>query len=842
MFVMTANAAASGNDTLAFTASFTSGGVYIAARIYAITGANISAPIDVMSAYATMANGTTLTMPDPGATVQNGDLLLSSAMSVPGYATSVTPGWTSSQQCVCSQAPDETSLSQSQSSAGPFNPATITYNTTTGNAIAVSVAIAPAPTVTPPPPTASPLPSPSSGTSAAIAGNWGCNSSGSLSPQSMTCTTTANPGAQLTAFVDTFNSSSTAGCATLTVPAGWTIQGSPSCQNQREEVWVLTAAGAAVGNDSVSFSATFSAGSLYMAARVYAITGANLTSPIDRISAYTKLTNGATLTMPDPGSTNGNGDVLLSNAMTAPGYATAVSAGWTKTQQCACSRAPDEVTVAQAQANAGPFNPATITYNTTTGNALAVSVAIAPTALVPTPSPAPAYVDWNTFGYDLQRTGYNPNETTLSPSALSGSPLKQVWATDLGAPITSQPVLATNVNVAGTPTNVLYVGAENNVFSAVNADTGAVVWRNTSLGSPIASSCDDLPGGQFGITATATYDRTSGLVYVADANDNIDALDMTTGSLQWSVNALYDPNTNSTIGSPAQDYIYTALTYNPANGMLYAGTASFCDQIPWHGRLVAINTATHTVTAAFFPGRVTGGKTGTAYCGGGFWGMGGASIDSTTNDVYIATGNVATSATGGCAADSKGETYPYGDAVVQLDPQLNYISSDAANVNGTKASNDSDYGATAMLYSVPNCTSLQLSAKNKNGFIYTYGVSSMLTAEQQLHVGNTSSTGDFIGVPAFDPVTNLVYVGNPNANGNYAHGLNALSQSSGCSGLTLAWKASIGSSNVTSDDNQAPTVARRCVLYGRPRQQALGLQRLHRRAAVEQRHDDWITL
>jgi len=108
---------------------------------------------------------------------------------------------------------------------------------------------------------------------------------------------------------------------------------------------------------------------------------------------------------------------------------------------------------------------------------------------------------------------------------------------------------------------------------------------------------------------------------------------------------------------------------------------------------------------------------------------------------------------------------------------------------------------------------LQLSAKNKNGSLYTYGVGSTLTAEQQLHVGNSNGNGTFVGVPAFDPVTNMVYVGNPNANGNYAHGLNALSQSSGCSGLALAWKASIGSSNVTSDDNQAPTVANGVVYF-----------------------------
>jgi hypothetical protein len=151
--------------------------------------------------------------------------------------------------------------------------------------------------------------------------------------------------------------------------------------------------------------------------------------------------------------------------------------------------------------------------------------------------------------------------------------------------------------------------------------------------------------------------------------------------------------------------------------------------------------------------------------------------------------------------------------VVQLDAQLNLISYDTANVGGAKVTGDSDYGATPMLYSVPNCTSLQLSAKNKNGYLYTYAVGASLTAEQQLHIGNVTDVGQFVGVPAFSPAANLVYTGNPAATGNFAHGLNALQQNNGCTGLNLAWKASIGSTNVSSDDNQAPSVGNGVVYF-----------------------------
>lgn len=432
------------------------------------------------------------------------------------------------------------------------------------------------------------------------------------------------------------------------------------------------------------------------------------------------------------------------------------------------------------------------------------------------PPPVVHYTDWNTFGDNLQRTGFNGNETTLSAS--NAGSLRELWATDLGGAITAQPLVATAVSLpTGTTANVLYVGAENNIFYAVNADTGAFIWKNTNLGTPLATGCGDLPNGQFGITGTAVYDRnagSNGVVYVADANDYIHALDMATGIEQWKVNILLDPNTGTIVGAPSQDHIYGALALN--NGMLYAYTASLCDVAPWHGRIVAISTATHNVVAAFFPGRSGSGKSGTAYCGGGIWGMGGASID-TSGNVYVATGNTVTTTSGGCLANSAGETYPYGDAVIQLDSQLNLLSYATATANGVKVSGDSDYGATPMLYNVPSCPSLQLSAKNKNGYLYTYAVTgSGLTAEQQLHIGNTSGDGQFIGVPSFDPSAGLVYVGNPNANtnANYANGLNALQQNSGgCAGLTLAWKASIGTANATSDDNQAPTGANGVVYF-----------------------------
>jgi outer membrane protein assembly factor BamB len=667
---------------------------------------------------------------------------------------------------------------------------------------------APAPPTPTPTPTASPTTPPTTPPGGAPALSQSANGS-IFAPPSIAVSFPAVPAPGHVLVVALWNNGQSGGAAnTYTPPAGWTLvdQNSGNYSTYQSFSHVT---GAGESNSYVFTPAAAQRQHVWLAADVGNAAGVDIARNQFYSGTSTFLTPSVTPSTP--------ADLALAIQMP---YANRMK--WTNAAGWSVGTGPTAEwsgeTVYEQLSSLTPVSE-TSTLSTSS-NGYSAMILLLPGNATPTPPPPPpSYSDWNTFGDNLQRTGYNPNETTLSATNVNTASLHQLWSTNLGGPITAQPILATNVSIAGSPANVLYVGTENNVFYAVNADTGAVIWKNNTFGAPVSSGCNDLPNGQFGITGTATYDRNAGLVYVADGNDFVHALSMTSGAQQWSVNALTDPNTGTVVGAPSQDHIYGAVTFNPnainpdqTLGTIYVYTGSVCETPPWNGRIVAIEPSTQTVTAAFFPGRTTSGKSGTAYCGGGIWGMGGASIDAATNDVYVASGNIVTSG-GGCLANAGGETFPYGDAVIQLDDQLNLLSSATANVNGTPVSNDSDYGATPMLYSVSNCASLQVSAKNKNGYIYTYGAGAgSLTPEQQLHVGNTTSNGEFIGVPAYDPGSGLFYVGNPNANGNFAHGLNAL-QTSGCSGLSLAWKAGIGSANITSDDNQAPTVANGVVYF-----------------------------
>lgn len=799
-----------------------------AQREHVWLGADVSnaGAVDV-SGNAYISSSTTYTTPSVTPT-QNTDIALAFNMPFKSGLTWTNPaGWSAGTSV--SQWTGESLFQQLASNASTSETATLSSAATGFAAIvlvsASGVSATPTPTPTPTAtPTATPTPTPTpgggGGGTAPSAMQW--TSGAKYAPATITISYPTAPAAGDLLVIAFLNNGQTSGSSnTYTPPAGWNqvdLNNSHGFATYQSFAHVV---GVSETNSYVFTPQQAAREHVYIAGEFANAAGIDKASDVYNAST-------TTYTSPALAPAQANELALVFNLPFASSTATWTNPAAPWTLGTGPTSQWRGEALYETESSTAPVSETSTLSAAATG--FSAMVLIDPGNATPTPPPTPtpvptatpqvAYTDVSTFGYDLGRTGNNPHETTLSASNVTSTSLQQIWQTppDLGAAITAEPILATNVAVPpnNTPTNLLYIGAENNVFYAINADTGAVVWKNTTLGSAVSLGCGDLPGGQFGITGTATYDRNAGVVYVADATDHVSALSMATGAVQWSVNVLTDPNTNTIVGSSTQDHIYSALTLNPVNGMLYVETASFCDNAPWHGRIVAINTATHTVAAAFFPGRPNGGQSAaTAYCGGGIWGMGGASIDS-TGDVYVATGNIVTSSCGGFT-NGGGETNPYGDAVVQLDPNLNLLSFATANVNGTKVSGDSDYGATPMLYSVPNCASLQVSAKNKNGYLYTYAVgASSLTAEQQLHVGNSNGNGIFIGVPAFDPSaqSQLLFVGDPNANGNFAHGLNALQETSGgCTGLTLDWKASIGSVNITSNDNQAPTTANGVVYF-----------------------------
>ncbi|MGC1379870.1 MAG: LamG-like jellyroll fold domain-containing protein, partial [Candidatus Baltobacteraceae bacterium] len=392
----------------------------------------------------------------------------------------------------------------------------------------------------------------------------------------------------------------------------------------------------------------------------------------------------------------------------------------------------------------------------------------------PTPTPASA-TDWDTFGFDLQRSGYNPNETMVGPNNVGS--LQQVWAYNVGSTMVHEPVYAYGINVNGQPTSIIYAGsAYGSTMYAINAGTGATVWSDRV---PSSSYQCGKSSSQFGIGETPAIDRAKNLLYFSDGQNQVHAVDLGTGreAAGWPL-AIADY-------TPDHNFMHGGLTYNPADGLLYAVTGSTCDISPWYGRIVAINTGGPSIAGEFF---TMSGTSTQGPSGGGIWGPGGASIDPSNNDVFVATGNADT--TGGGS-----QNVTYAEQVVELAPSLGAVLANnyPTNIPMINGDDDFDFGATPLIFQPPFCPSL-VAAVNKSGMFELYDESSISSGPvQYIAMSVPTDSASFVGVPAYDPVTGYVYVGMPSTEGSYAPGLAAFSMQSNCTlNPTPVWSANFG--------------------------------------------------
>lgn len=390
---------------------------------------------------------------------------------------------------------------------------------------------------------------------------------------------------------------------------------------------------------------------------------------------------------------------------------------------------------------------------------------------------------WLTFGFDLERTGYNPDEKILGPD--NAAHLHLLWRRDLGGAMIAQPVEAAGVKVHGRPTDLIYEGTEHGQFFALRASDGKVVWHR-ELGAYDNGTCDFIPGGVYGISGAATISMTSpgkGVVYVAGGEGDAYALDLATGAVRpgWPV-SVYDPSRQT---------VYSGLAL--FHGHLYVTTASHCDKPPYYGAAVEISVASHKIVHRFYPaGRPAGGISG-----GGIWGPGGVSIDSKNGEVFTATGNALTTP----------QNYLYSEHVVELSSSLSVLSAVAPKLTGS----DADFGSTPVLFRPTGCSETLTASENKDGamFIYSEGNPLGKGHKQKLQIANVHDS-EFVGSPAWDPQTNMLYVSSSSNSSPYKHGLVALRAGARCN-LKLAWQRAEGKNySVTSP----PSVANGVVYYG----------------------------
>ena len=145
-----------------------------------------------------------------------------------------------------------------------------------------------------------------------------------------------------------------------------------------------------------------------------------------------------------------------------------------------------------------------------------------------------------TWHVDNNRSGLNPNETSLTPTNVAPATFGKLFSYLVDGYAYAEPLLMSNVTIKGAVHNVLYVATENDsvyAFDADNYGNGTPLWQTSLLQSGETPSPAPVKPVQ-GVTSTPVIDPSSNTIYVVSsqkssangASYRLNALDITTGA------------------------------------------------------------------------------------------------------------------------------------------------------------------------------------------------------------------------------------------------------------------------------------------------------------------------
>lgn len=340
------------------------------------------------------------------------------------------------------------------------------------------------------------------------------------------------------------------------------------------------------------------------------------------------------------------------------------------------------------------------------------------------------------------RTGWNSNETILTPKNISSSSFGLIGNLAVDDQVYAQPLVAGNLTIGTFTGSVLFVATVNNTLYAFNADDvsyGAPLWqinlnpagqhaptakeiKDNDYGMPCGGNYQDF-SGKTGIVGTPVIDTNTNTLYVAaktvDGAGNfyayINAIDITTGKHKSGspelINAEVPGNGD---GSNNGKVKYKAVFQNQRPGLLlynnivYVAAASYCDWGPYHGWILGYDASTLALKYTF-------NATPNGWAAG-IW-MAGAGISvGDDGNLYVVTGNGTTS------SDNTDLTAGRGESLIKLSPQLQMLDWYTPANYKYLDDLDLDYGCDGVMM-IPN-SSLTISG-SKEGISYVVDYNNM---------------------------------------------------------------------------------------------------------------------
>ena len=323
-----------------------------------------------------------------------------------------------------------------------------------------------------------------------------------------------------------------------------------------------------------------------------------------------------------------------------------------------------------------------------------------------------APIDVTNYHYDNYRTGWNPNETDLTPATVGSGNFGLLATLPVDGNVYAQPLLLTHVTMPDKLSHdVLVVATGNNSVYAYDAHSYALLWQ-VNLGKQQSTNdvgCGDVYVG-YGVSSTPVIVRSGagGTIYVVSAieptpyefHSMLHALDITTGldlRPPVEINPSVKLRNKSTLAfDPQNQWNRASLAYNPVNGSLYIGIGSHCDNNAYNisGWLLRYDTASLTLQKAFNTIAYPGG-----YELSSIWMTGFAPAIDPAGNVFVVTGNGDFTGPTSSTNPSGGD---WGESVLKFAPDLSKVTTFFTPAQYNNLNNwDADFGSGGVMLLPP---------------------------------------------------------------------------------------------------------------------------------------------
>jgi iron transport multicopper oxidase len=285
---------------------------------------------------------------------------------------------------------------------------------------------------------------------------------------------------------------------------------------------------------------------------------------------------------------------------------------------------------------------------------------------------------------DPLRTGWYPDEASLTPALVASPAFMQVFSTPVQGQVYAQPLVANNT---------LFIATEENWIYRLDPETGQIQWSRQVAPpwDPADIGCGDLTPW-VGITGTPLIDDATNTAYFFSKT----YASGTSGPAAWFAHAVdfitgkEKPGFPAAIAGTAQNggqlFDATHQLQRPGllllDGVVYAAFGGHCDLSPWQGWVVGVST-TGQLKAMWTAHATLDGD------GAAIWQSGGGLVSDGTGRILFATGN------GGAPTSPIPGTNPpadLGESVVRLAVQIDGTlrAADFFTPDDAQAMDDSD--------------------------------------------------------------------------------------------------------------------------------------------------------